>query len=296
LDASGPLLKSLKESGVNMVSLGVQSFNNGLLKLLGRGYDAKLAKEACRRTLDAGFDTVDIDLIFALPGQSVDEFEVDIDTAIGLGADQLSTYPLLFFEYLPFKRELEKTSLERPGQWSEREMLRTAVATAAAAGYQRTAVWSFNKPKAKRYTTVTKESFVGIGVGAATLLGEYFALNTFSLPEYLKAAEKGLKPALAVKLDERDRLAYWLFWRGYDLAIDTGRLKALFGRGLPLHVKGLGYLLELFGLIERKGDVIYLTERGAYIYHLVEKEYTHAYMERLWGACLKEAWPKRVEL
>ena len=230
-----------------MVSLGVQSFNDRRLKVLGRDYDAKLAKEACRRVLGAGFAAVDIDLIFAIPGQSVDELEDDIGYAVELGADQISAYPLMFFAYMPFRQKLERAKAEMPGWWAEREMLKVAVKAASAAGYRRTSIWSFNKPEARRYTTVTKDSFVGVGVGASTMMGDYFSVNTFSLPEYIGETEKGLKPALAAKLDDRDKLAYWLFWRCYDLAIDTGKLKELFGRGLPFPIRGLLPFLEGLG-------------------------------------------------
>jgi oxygen-independent coproporphyrinogen-3 oxidase len=294
LDTTGSVLKSLKDSGVNMVSLGVQSFNDRLLRVLGRNYDSDFAKEACGRVLGAGFAAVDIDLIFAIPDQSVDEVEADIGSALELGADQISAYPLMFFEYMPLKGKMEKAKVDMPGRQAERDMLKTIVRTASAAGYRRTSIWSFNKPEAMRYTTVTKDSFVGVGVGASTMMGDYFSMNTFSLPEYIAAVGKGLKPALAAKLDDRDKLAYWLFWRCYDLAIDTVKLKGLFGRGLPSPIRGLLPLLKGLGLVERKGETVYLTERGAYLFHLIEKEYTHAYLERLWGACLKEAWPKRV--
>ncbi len=295
-DATSPVLKSLKDSGVSLVSLGVQTFNDRLLKVLGRDYNSKLAKEACGRVLGAGFDSADIDLIFALPGQSVDEVEKDVAAAIELGADQISAYPLMFFDYMPFRRELERARVDMPGGQAERDMLNAIVATASAAGYTRTSIWSFNKPERMRYTTVTKESFVGVGVGASTMMGDYFSVNTFSLPEYIRATEGEPKPALAAKLGDRDKMAYWLFWRCYDLAIDTGKLKSLFGRGLPFPIKALLPFLELFKFIKRKGDVIHLTDRGAYIFHLIEKEYTHAYLERLWSACLAEAWPKRVEI
>ena len=293
-DATDPVLKSLKGSGVSLVSLGVQTFNDRLLEVLGRDYDSQLAEEACQRALGAGFDSVDIDLIFALPGQSLDEVTDDIVHALELGAEQISTYPLMFFEYMPFRRELEMVKTDMPGRRAERNMLNAIVETASAAGYQRTSIWSFNRPEARRYTTVTKDSFVGIGVGASTMMGNYFSVNTFSLPEYIRGTEKGIKPALATKLSDSDKLAYWLFWRCYDLAIDRGKLKELFGRGLPFPIRGLLPLLDGLGIIERKEDNIHLTKRGAYLFHLIEKEYTHAYLERLWGACLAEAWPKRV--
>jgi len=293
-NASRSLLESLKKSGVSLVSLGIQSFNDRLLKVLGRDYDSQLAKEACRRALEAGFATADIDLIFAIPTQTREEVRADINYACELGVEQISTYPLIFFSYLPFKRQMGRAKIALPGWREEREMLKVAVKTASEAGYQRTAVWSFGKPPAMRYTTVTKESFVGIGVSATTMMGDYFSVNTFSVPEYIRTAEKGLRPALATRLDTRDKMAYWLFWRGYDLAIDTDKLKAIFDRGLPFHIQGLLSLLRRLGAAKREGDTFYLTERGAYLFHLIEKEYTHAYLERLWGACLKEAWPQRV--
>jgi oxygen-independent coproporphyrinogen-3 oxidase len=181
LNASSSLLKSFKESGVSLVSLGIQSFNDRLLKVLGRDYDAKRAKEACQRVLGAGFATVDLDLIFAIPTQTRGEVKADINYACELGAEQISTYPLIFFSYLPFRRQLDRAKATLPGWRQEREMLRTVVKTASEAGYQRTAVWSFGRPQSARYTTVTKESFVGIGVSATTMMGDYFSVNTFSV-------------------------------------------------------------------------------------------------------------------
>jgi len=294
LNASRSLLESFKKSGVSLVSLGVQSFNDRLLKVLGRDYDSKLAKEACRRALEAGFATTDIDLIFAIPTQTREEVRADIEYACELGVDQISAYPLLYFSYAPLRRQLHKARVTTPTWWVERQMLGAIAKKTQEAGYRRTAVWSFSKPQAMRYTTVTKESFVGIGVSATTIMGDYFSVNTFSVPEYIRTADKGLRPALATRLDTRDKMAYWLFWRGYDLAIDTDKLKSTFDRGLPFHIQGLLSLLSLLGAAKREGDTFYLTERGAYLFHLIEKEYTHAYLERLWGACLKEAWPRRV--
>jgi len=294
LNASRSLLESFKQSGVSLVSLGVQSFNDRLLKVLGRDYDSQLAEEACRRALETGFAATDIDLIFAIPTQTREEVRADIKHAAELGAEQISTYPLISFSYLPFKKQLDRTNIALPGWREEREMLKAAVKTAAEAGYRRTAVWSFNNPQAMRYTTVTKESFVGIGVSATTMMGDYFAVNTFSVPEYISTADKGLRPAVAARLDTRDKMAYWLFWRGYDLAIGTDKFRTIFNRSLPFHIQCLLSLFSRLGAARREGDTFYLTERGAYLYHLLEKEYTHAYLERLWGACLKEAWPRRV--
>ena len=67
-------------------------------------------------------------------------------------------------------------------------------------------IWSFNRPGTIRYTTVTKDSFVGIGAGASPRIGDYFSLNIFSVADYIKAVEKGSSQALATKLNTGDNM------------------------------------------------------------------------------------------
>jgi len=100
--------------------------------------------------------------------------------------------------------------------------------------------------------------------------------------------------ALSAKLDAGDKMAYWFFWRAYDLAINTSTFRSIFGQDLPYRVRALLSLLEFLGMAQRRRNTIHLTERGAYLFHLIEKEYTHAYLETMWNACLQEAWPQRV--
>jgi oxygen-independent coproporphyrinogen-3 oxidase len=296
LDAQPALLSSLKNSGVSLVSLGLQSFNDRLLRLLGRDYDGNLARQASQRLLQADFATADADLMFAIPTQSRQEAEADIETACELGVDQISTYPLLYFSFAPLREGLGKDGVPMPSRRREKQMLATIVKKTREAGYRRTSIWSFNKPETMRYTTVTKDAFVGIGASAVTKMGDYFKLNTFSVAEYIKAVKEGSPLALSTRLDAGDKMAYWCFWRAYELAIDTGTFRSLFGQDMPRRVRALLSLLKWLGMTKRRGDTVSFTEMGAYIFHLIEKEYTHAYLETMWQACLREAWPQRVVL
>jgi coproporphyrinogen III oxidase-like Fe-S oxidoreductase len=296
VDASPAVIETLKNSGVSLASLGVQSFNDRLLGVLGRDYDSELALEASRRLLGAGFDTVDIDLMFAIPTQSLEEMKADIETALKLGAGQISTYPLLYFSYAPLRKRLRQNKVATPSWRQERQMLETIARKAREAGYQRTSIWSFNRPETVRYTTVTRDSFIGIGVSATSKIGDYFKVNTFSVAEYIKAVKEGSPTALATRLNTGDKMAYWFFWRTYDLAIDTDAFRHLFGQELPRPVRALLSLMELLGLAQRQGSILRLSEMGAYLAHLIEKEYTHAYLETLWNTCFKEPWPRRVVL
>ncbi len=297
LDASPQVINSLKHSGVTMVSLGAQSFNDRLLKVLGRGYNNKAVMKAYEQLVEIGFDTIDIDLIFAVPSEKVEEFEEDIETACKLGAGQISSYPLIPFSYTPIKTSLKKAGLSMPSWRLERKMLQLIVNKTRNAGYQRTSIWSFNRTGTTRYTTVTRDAFIGIGAGASSRTGDYFWLNTFSVADYIRTMEAGSSPlALATRLNPGDRMAYWLFWQCYNTAINTGNLKRLSGGKQPRRIKAFLSLLNLLGMACQEGDTVRLTDSGAYLFHLVEKSYTHAYLETLWQACLREAWPRRVVL
>ena len=296
LDARPDVLRQLRSSGATMVSLGVQTFSDRLLTMLGRDYDSALARQACEQVLGAGFSAADIDLIFALPGQSEDEAVEDVAIACGLGADQISTYPLIQFSDTSLATHLRSAGKALPSWRTERRMLHAVVRQARDAGYERTSIWSFNRPGAPRYTTVTRDSFVGIGAGATSRMGDYFRVNSFSVNEYISAANAGSPMALATRMDQGDRMAYWLFWRCYDTAIDMNRFEALFGQRMPGGIRAALQLLRVLGLAKREGNVIRLTDSGAYLFHLVEKEYTHAYLEKLWTACRREAWPDSVRL
>src|SRR5215467_9127506 len=82
----------LKKSGVNRISLGVQSWNDELLKLLGREHDAQQAEESFRILRHAGFTNINVDLMFGLPGQSVDQWRGTLDKTIALRPEHISTY------------------------------------------------------------------------------------------------------------------------------------------------------------------------------------------------------------
>ena len=296
LDATHGVLQRLKDTGVTMVSLGVQTFSDRLLHLLGRGYDGAQAAVACNAVLGAGFDMADIDLIFALPGQALDESVADFARAANMGFGQISAYPLIQFSDTALAMRLRAAHVKLPSWREERRMLTALVRRARDAGYERSSIWSFNRPGVARYTTVTKDSFLGIGAGASSRLGDRFQVNTFSIPDYVEATRTGNPAALSTRMNEGDRMAYWLFWRCYDTSIDLERFRELFGRELPGRLQPVLQLLCATGLARREGSILRLTDTGAYLFHLVEKEYTHSYLEKLWAACRREPWPEKVAL
>ena len=96
-EANSKLFDSLKEMGVNLISLGVQTFNDKILDFLGRGYNSGEADKALSIIKNYGFKCVDVDIMTNLPGQTMEDIEYDISRAYSYDIDQLSVYPLIVF-------------------------------------------------------------------------------------------------------------------------------------------------------------------------------------------------------
>jgi oxygen-independent coproporphyrinogen-3 oxidase len=287
-DVRDDTLDKLKAAGVTMISIGVQSFDPGCLSALGR------SEPDCGRIFDAvmkaGFETVDIDLIFAIPGQTAGILKNDIETAFSNGATQISTYPFIDFTFADnrYKPLPEK---------EKKRMLSEITAFCAEMGCQRTSVWTFARPGTEKYSSITRDNFLGFGVSATTLLKEQFKINTFSIEGYIKRVAQGQLPtSLTLAFSLRQRAAYYLFWSAYSMRISPERFQSYFGRSLDSMYGAEIKLCRMLGLLKRAGDDYELTEKGAYYYHYIEQAYTTAYIDRMWNISRNEPFPVKIIL
>lgn len=278
-DVTWTTLQVLKDTGFTMISLGVQTFHEKRLKGLGREKADEI--EALLLCVEAGFKVIDVDLMFGLSGQTSQELLEDFTRAFHHGATQISTYPFIDFSYA-------KNHKKPLGPKEKRVMLKALVERAKELGLERTSVWTFARPGSMRYSSVTREHFLGFGPGAASLYDDSFRINTFSLPEYQRALGRGSYPsALVYHFTPRVRALYDLFWSIYSLTIPE-RLQELFRIELEL-----ARWAKLWRREGREGQV---TERGAYLFHLVEQLYTHDYLDKTWSLAREEAYPKEILL
>jgi oxygen-independent coproporphyrinogen-3 oxidase len=296
-DASVENLSTLRRSGVNLLSLGVQSFQDDLLQRISRPYDAENAKEALANAMSADFDSVDMDLMFGLPGETEDQLEHDVEYAFKAGIGQLSAYPLIVFSFTKMAEILARSSTPKPSWWQERKMLQIIEELSKTYGYERTSIWTWTKKEKAQYTSVTRQNFVGFGAGAASRFSNVFYSNTCSVSEYVKAVDTGKLPiALCTSLDEKDQIAWWLFWAAYRMSIGKQEFKRVFNRELNgkfrLYLKTLQYL----GILKEEGTEYRLTDNGGFLFHLVEQGYSLDFLDGMWGTLSSEAWPKRLVL
>jgi len=144
---------------------------------------------------------------------------------------------------------------------------------------------------------VTRESFVGFGVSATSHFDKYFYLNTFNVEAYITRLATGRLPINLVNvMTPREKMIFWLFWRCYDTVIDTRRFKELFGVDFSEEFPFIDRFLQSSGLARREGHRLKLTQTGSYLYHLVEKQYSLTYLNKMWSACMENQWLEKFAL
>ncbi len=291
-------LGSLKNAGVTMLSIGVESTSDRILKNIGRNHDGKTALDSLRRAIKTGFDSVNADLMFALPGQTLEDWEKDICAVIEEGADQISTYPIFSFPYSDLGQSQRIREIKRPDSHMVRSMLNITNSRSVASGYHRCAVWSWLKPSKKKFSSITRHHYIGFGPSAASMTGSHFYVNTFDVRYYAATLPNKRPIALSMPVDQRLEMAYWLYWRVYELKIYQKDFRNLFGKDVSLDAVFSKVIkpFEFAGMMERKNGGYNVTEKGAYWIHRLQNEYSLNYINRLWGTCRHKPWPQEVTL
>ena len=290
-------LDAIEALGVQHLSMGVEALTDRSLRILKRPYTVDQARAAIRRTVARSFRCVNVDLMFALPGQTSDEVERAARELVELGVHQVATYPLFRF---PYTRMGSNGKLNNYGlgivfkRWS---MLKALQRVFYAADYRRSSVWAFTKRGVPRYCSVTVPLYLGLGASGGTYLKDIFYVNTFNVAEYVGALEQGRLPiALSVDLTERMQKAGWLYWRVYETQWEKAAFARRFDRSFDHDYGWLFKTLRLLRLAVDDGRRITLTDRGAYWLHALEDVLSIDYISQLWGTAKETPWPERVSL
>lgn len=293
LDASRvALLKALR---FDSVSLGVQSFDDRTLRQLGRGHGAHVARRALACLADAGIPSLNVDLMFAVPGQSESSWQQDIELAIASPATQVTAYPLFTFPYSEIGERRRLDGIRMPPWRARRRMYYELHDRLVAAGFRRVSVWSFQRGEGHRFSSVTRRRYLGLGPSGASCYGSVFTLNTFSPQAYAASvARRGHAVALQMPVSEQLDLLMDLYWRAYDTRLDARRWRE-FAASLPR----LRYLLAAarqLGWCEEDHGQLSLTRRGSFWVHLLQNHAVLPVVSRLWSAGKRDPWPKAVAL
>ncbi len=172
-DLSPGKCAELRAAGVNRVSIGVQSMDNGLLAMLGRRHDADEAAQALERCRRAGFDNVNLDLMYGLPQQSLDQWRDTVARVVALAPEHLSLYSLTLEEGTPLRRWVQQGRLPEPDPDLAADMYDHARAALAAAGYHHYEISNWTQPGRESEHNLAywrNLQWVGVGPGAHSSL------------------------------------------------------------------------------------------------------------------------------
>ncbi len=293
-DVSLKNMEMLKKCNISMVSIGVQSFENKYLKLLGRNYNAEKALNSIEITKKY-FKDINVDLMFALPGQSTKEFLSDLRIAENTGVSQITSYPLFTFPYTTAGKFLRNKNVRVPPYRVRKEMFYAMYDFFTEKGFSPTSVWGFKREKRKTYSSVTRNTYIGFGPSAATKTEKAFYLNTFSVYEYIKRTnDKKFNEVVKIELNKEINDYYWLYWKLYETKIPKNEFAERFEKNYPHKASILirtGRMLKLF---EEKESFYQLTKRGMFYVHLLQNAFALNYINKVWGAMTKEPAPRII--
>lgn len=283
----GGKLKAWKQVGVNRISIGLQSVNDEELKLLGRIHDFQQFLDSYRQVREAGFQNVNIDLISAIPGQTLESWRKTLRTAAELNPEHLSVYSLIIEEGTPFYewyREPEKSASDAylhpdlPDEETDRAIYEETEKILQEYGYHRYEISNYAKEGYEcRHNTGywRRVEYLGIGLGASSLIGRTRFQNISDAQEYrrrISAGESIREETEVLSVD--DEMEEFMF---LGLRMMRGVQKTefcrLFGKEMEdVYGAALNRLQEN-GLLDINGDNVQLTKRGIDVSNYVFEQF-----------------------
>ncbi|MBI4334347.1 MAG: radical SAM family heme chaperone HemW [Chloroflexi bacterium] len=268
----GPYLASIRDAGINRLSLGVQRLNDGELRLLGRLHDEGEAREAVRLARQAGFTNLNLDLIYGipgygLPGAALESWQATLREAVALGPEHLSLYSLTLDEGTPLHDAVADGRLPAPDPDAAAQQYEFAEDFLDAGGYRHYEISNWSKEGFEcRHNLVywKNEPYLGIGVAAHSYVDGRRLANTSDIAEYITAMAQGrtaivqdeeigpdldLSETVILGLRLVEGIKYTDLWRRFG--IDS----------LRRYRRQVRELLQA-GLLESDGTFLRLTRRG----------------------------------
>lgn len=262
-------LATYRAAGVNRLSLGAQSFDDGLLRALGRVHTAAQIGEAVAMAREAGFGNINLDLMYALPGQDMARWRETIAAATALGTEHLSAYSLIVEPDTPMAARVASGEAVLPEDDAVNAMQREAVAMLADAGYGRYEISNYARPGFEcRHNLAywTRGEYLGLGCAAHSLFGGRRFHNPEGLDDYLSGRRALDEQALTAQdAMEETLMLSTRTARGLDTALWRREFGAPFERGREAALQRLAR----GGLIETDGGFVRLTLRGMEVHNAV---------------------------
>ncbi len=260
-------LKAAVSLGINRLSIGMQAYQDHLLELLGRIHSYNQVRSSVLSAREAGIQNISLDLIFGIPGQSIQDWNETLDAALALHPEHISAYGLIPEEGTPIYRDLEQGVISLPDPEAEREMYAITVRRLSENGYHQYEISNFAKPKHECLHNIgywRQVPYIGLGLSAASMYGVEYSkkgmnclrrTNPCTMDDYRNMvllrgcktdterinAKESRFETLMLGLRMNEGVCENNFFRMHRIPMETcygSRLKAFENKGLMKHENG----------------------------------------------------------
>jgi len=283
-DVTWENIRILKQLGVKRLSMGVQSFQDHMLRLMGRfSHTGEEAREKVE-LLQGVFKTLNVDLLYNFPAQRLEDLQRDIEVVKELKVDQVTFYPLM-----PAPRRLREIEekVSKVDYKRERAFYELILREMITDNWKPSTAWCFSRGDhmIDEYIIEYPE-YIAIGSGSVGLYKEVFFVNYFDLKNYISTLKNGNFPvAMIRKLKRREFLNYYLLTQLFGMKLKDDYHLKVFGCSLMEDLKWEIFILSLLGAIEEVPEGYRVTQKGMFLVSKMMREFFTA-LNRLREYCM----------
>ena len=275
-DLTPEFLAQLNEMPVNRISMGIQSFSDTQLKRLGRRHDAEKARIAVRNARQAGYGNISIDLMFALPGSTMQEWLETLAEAIALQPEHISAYNLMYEEGTAMHRALERGDFAELGEEENVEQFQALIRELKKAGYRHYEISNFARPgyESRHNSSYWNDTpYIGCGAAAHSYNGTSREWNIPDIKEYIKGIESGARNFEIEELSEEERYNDTILTRLRTAdGIPLAWMREKFSEKLNRYMLSNAGKLKASGNLKEEDGRLSLTEKGIFVSDAVIRE------------------------
>ncbi|MEE3766341.1 radical SAM family heme chaperone HemW [Streptococcus agalactiae] len=270
-------IEVLQKSAVNRVSLGVQTFNDKHLKRIGRSHNEAQIYSTIDALKTAGFQNISIDLIYALPGQTMDDVRSNVAKALSLNIPHLSLYSLILEHHTVFMNKMRRGKLHLPTEDLEAEMFEYIISEMERNGFEHYEISNFTKPGFEsRHNLMYWENveYYGVGAGASGYLDGIRYRNRGPIQHYLKGVSEGNARLSEEVLSKNEMMEEELFLglRKKE-GVSIGKFEQKFGTSFEKRYGQIVQELQSDGLLKENNGFIQMTKKGLFLGDTVAEKF-----------------------
>ncbi|HEO2220105.1 TPA: oxygen-independent coproporphyrinogen III oxidase [Streptococcus agalactiae] len=270
-------IEVLQKSAVNRVSLGVQTFNDKHLKRIGRSHNEAQIYSTIDALKTAGFQNISIDLIYALPGQTMDDVRSNVAKALSLNIPHLSLYSLILEHHTVFMNKMRRGKLHLPTEDLEAEMFEYIISEMERNGFEHYEISNFTKPGFEsRHNLMYWENveYYGVGAGVSGYLDGIRYRNRGPIQHYLKGVSEGNARLSEEVLSKNEMMEEELFLglRKKE-GVSIGKFEQKFGTSFEKRYGQIVQELQSDGLLKENNGFIQMTKKGLFLGDTVAEKF-----------------------